>query len=306
MNKLFYFLPLLLIVASCATQDTVRYTVASKTVNCEGVAPQKCLLVKRGDAANWEYFYSQIEGFSYEEGNEYVLEVKEVKNENVPADASSIKYELVKEVSKTAKTSENLPEAALNSLGEIVKYTIASKTIDCEGVAPQKCLLVKRGDATEWEYFYDAINGFTYEEGYEYELEVREIEVENVPADASSIKYELVNEISKTAKTSENMDSIGVSSQPYEWGGKVLSVEKENIGRGGAKGKMEVTVVKLEVTHSSTDKVKPRDVVYCELVSSPKVMPVVGREYVFKAKNLHPAHAKGVYFLDTDVQDLVR
>lgn len=83
--------------------------VASRKGDCVGVAPQKCLLVKKGADTNWTFFYSQIEGFNYEEGYEYVLEVKEEKVENVPADASSLKYILVKEVSKTQTTSKDLP-----------------------------------------------------------------------------------------------------------------------------------------------------------------------------------------------------
>jgi len=54
--------------------------------------------------------YSGIEGFTYEEGNEYVLEIKEEKIDNPPADGSSVKCILVKEISKIKKISENLPK----------------------------------------------------------------------------------------------------------------------------------------------------------------------------------------------------
>lgn len=94
---------IVLISASCTTENTVRYTVASETVDCTGVGPQKCLQVKIGDSDNWQYFYSQIEGFNYEEGYEYVLDVKEEEKEHTPADASSIRYILVKEISKIKK-----------------------------------------------------------------------------------------------------------------------------------------------------------------------------------------------------------
>lgn len=191
------------------------------------------------------------------------------------------------------------------STKDTVRFTVASTTADCVGVAPQKCLLVKKGDTTEWEFFYSAIEGFNYEPGYEYVLDVKETKVENVPADASAIKYELVKEVSKLAKTSENLPAAALVEQTYQWGGRVLEVKEENIGRGAAEGKMTVTVVKLEVTHTSTDAMQPGEVIYCELIQSPRVMPVVGREYVFKSKSLHPAHAKGVYFLETDVMDLV-
>lgn len=192
--------------------------------------------------------------------------------------------------------------------GDTVKYTVASQTGDCVGVAPQQCLLIKKGDATEWEYFYSNIEGFNYESGYEYVLEVQESKLENVPADASSIKYVLVKEISKVAKTSENLPVPPASETvqaKYQFGGKVLSVEKESVGRSAAAGQFEVTVVKLRVTHSANEEIKAGDVVYCELIASPRVMPVVDREYIFKAKELHPAHAKGKYMLETDVMDLV-
>lgn len=96
-----------LLIDSCATADkAIRFTIASTCVDCMGVVPQKCMLIKKGDAQNWELFYGNIEGFSYEPGYEYILDVKEEKVDNPPADGSSIKYVLVKEVSKIAKTAE--------------------------------------------------------------------------------------------------------------------------------------------------------------------------------------------------------
>nr|WP_317207113.1 DUF4377 domain-containing protein [Chryseobacterium arthrosphaerae] len=59
--------------------------------------------VKEKASDSWENFYSNIEGFTYEPGYEYVLKVKTEKIANPPADASSIKYTLVEQVSKTKK-----------------------------------------------------------------------------------------------------------------------------------------------------------------------------------------------------------
>lgn len=110
MKTIIYLSVLLLVfMTSCNTEETVKYTIASQNADCIGVAPQKCLLVKKENSTDWEFFYSNIEGFNYESGYEYILEVKEEKVENVPADASSIKYILVKEVSKVEKVSDNLP-----------------------------------------------------------------------------------------------------------------------------------------------------------------------------------------------------
>lgn len=103
------------LAASCGTsknvtEDTVKMTVASEKRIAMGVGPMEVFLVKEGEETEWSYFYSNIDGFDYESGYEYVLEVKKEKIDDPPMDSSSIKYTLVKEVSKTQKTSENMPE----------------------------------------------------------------------------------------------------------------------------------------------------------------------------------------------------
>lgn len=77
--------------------------IASETKDCTAVAPMKCLQVKEKESESWSHFYSNIEGFTYESGFEYVLKVKTEKIENPPIDSSSVRYILVKEVSKTKK-----------------------------------------------------------------------------------------------------------------------------------------------------------------------------------------------------------
>ncbi|MCX8523226.1 DUF4377 domain-containing protein [Chryseobacterium formosus] len=83
--------------------DEKTFIIASQTVDCTGVAPMKCLQVKEKASDSWGNFYSNIEGFTYEPGFEYVLKVKTEKIENPPMDGSSIKYTLVKQLSKTKK-----------------------------------------------------------------------------------------------------------------------------------------------------------------------------------------------------------
>ncbi|GAB6119785.1 DUF4377 domain-containing protein [Dysgonomonas termitidis] len=100
-----------LFLGSCGSSENIqKLTVASSQGDCVGVAPMKCLLVKRDGQTEWEFFYSNIEGFIYEPGYEYVLEVKVEEVEHPAADQSSLKYTLVKEVSKEQKTSDNLPD----------------------------------------------------------------------------------------------------------------------------------------------------------------------------------------------------
>lgn len=77
--------------------------VAPNKIDCTGVVRMKCLQTKDKESDNWSNFYSNIEGFNYQSGYEYVLQIKTEKVENTPADASSIKYTLVREISKTKK-----------------------------------------------------------------------------------------------------------------------------------------------------------------------------------------------------------
>lgn len=110
MKKLIFTLLCTIIFVSCAgKKETEQIIVASAQADCVGVAPQKCLLIKFGESTNWLFHYSGIDGFEYEPGFEYVLEVKKQIIDNPAADQSSVRYELVKVISKTAKTSDDLP-----------------------------------------------------------------------------------------------------------------------------------------------------------------------------------------------------
>lgn len=54
---------------------------------------------------DWDVIpFSKIDGFEYERGYEYVLEVKKTILANPPMDGSNLKYELIKVVSKDKPT----------------------------------------------------------------------------------------------------------------------------------------------------------------------------------------------------------
>lgn len=109
-KAILYLFAISLFLVSCnSSQDTERLIIASKQADCVGVAPQKCLVVKRSANEDWEFFYNGVEGFNYEPGYEYEIEVKKETVENPAADQSSIRYILVKEISKVQKESEDLP-----------------------------------------------------------------------------------------------------------------------------------------------------------------------------------------------------
>jgi hypothetical protein len=178
--------------AGASAADEKTFIVGPQTADCTGVAPMKCLQVKEKTSESWTNFYSNIEGFTYEPGYEYVLKVKTEKIANPPADGSSVKYTLVKQVSKTKKEAVAANEKTL---------IIGAQTVDCSaGAGRMKCLQVKENASESWTNFYSNIEGFTYEPGYEYVLQVKTEKIDNPPADASSIKYTLIKQVSKTKK----------------------------------------------------------------------------------------------------------
>ncbi len=101
-------------------------------------------------------------------------------------------------------TSEVQPaKTQQESQPELKTLFIGPELVDCEGAGPQKCMLVKESPAADYSLFYSQIEGFDYEQGYEYELVVEVTKVENPPADASSLKYSLVEVVSKTPVSTE-------------------------------------------------------------------------------------------------------
>lgn len=80
---------------------------------------------------------------------------------------------------------------------ELVRVEVASEQVRCVGVDEMDCLLVRRAPHTDWELFYDDIEGFVFEPGYEYELEVRVTRVDDPPADGSSLRYELIEVVQR-------------------------------------------------------------------------------------------------------------
>lgn len=78
-----------------------------------------------------------------------------------------------------------------------VRLFVGPELIDCQGIVAQKCMLVRQELNTGWRIFYDSIQGFIYESGYDYELLVRKEAIENPPADASSERYVLEAVVNK-------------------------------------------------------------------------------------------------------------
>lgn len=108
---IFSSLLVLVLLQSCATtknkpNDTTIFWVSGyKTEAVAGAGKMQVLNIHRGtnlDQPQWENFYANIEGFQFEEGYLQKIEVSttQLDKTRLPADASSIKYSLVKVLDK--------------------------------------------------------------------------------------------------------------------------------------------------------------------------------------------------------------
>ncbi|MPR36282.1 DUF4377 domain-containing protein [Salmonirosea aquatica] len=77
-----------------------------------------------------------------------------------------------------------------------LRLTIAHYRVPCQGEGVQLCYLVSQKGG-ETEFFYDQIEGFVYEWGYNYEIVVEKLKTGEPMADASSFSYRLKKQISK-------------------------------------------------------------------------------------------------------------
>jgi heat shock protein HslJ len=153
---------------------------------------------------------------------------------------------------------------------------INSAKVDCVGVAPMKCMQVKNSENEAWSNFYQGIKGFTFEPGFRYKLKVTvtELDKSNLPADASSLAYELVEILSKekdpylllndiwvldTLAGIDNLETVQLKSLPLleintktmnimgsdgcnRYRAKLTTLEGDNIGFGPVMGTKKMCI----------------------------------------------------------------
>ena len=94
---------------------------------------------------------------------------------------------------------------------------VNSNLVDCVGVAKQQCMLVKENLDDDWEFFYDAIEGFEFEQGFVYKLKIKVTEIKNPLADASSLKYSLVEILEKQTSHEIKQNNTGIFSKTLDY-----------------------------------------------------------------------------------------
>lgn len=118
------------------------------------------------------------------------------------------------------------------------EWTVASQLGISHGFHTlQPVLLVKANDDTSWRAVYEGIEGFDYEPGYEYKLRIKAKQLADPPQDASSVRYSLLELISKTPARSNIPDSyyptftMEVAPEPVSYYGELyLSVRFPEVG----------------------------------------------------------------------------
>lgn len=110
-------------------------------------------------------------------------------------------------------------------------YWVNSTKVSCVGLASTKCLQIQKSetpDPSAWESFHGSIQGFEYEAGYIYKIVVKEnhLDPADLPADASSIEYTLVEILEKRQDLKLRINDIWVA---IEIKGEILPSEEDSI-----------------------------------------------------------------------------
>ena len=82
---------------------------------------------------------------------------------------------------------------------------------ECFGLQPALCLMVRPTASDPWSVHYGGISGFSYLPGVLSTIEVRITEVENPPADGSSLAFALEQTLSELRVPADTMFQISVT-----------------------------------------------------------------------------------------------
>ena len=135
--------------------------------------------------------------FEFERGYEYTFKAKKVWMSNPPVDGSSIKYKFIGPLEKKKIVVENSEgNIELLVVSETVKY-VPSFPIEYENEIPVIydalfCGNTKTNIGTDWANLYvlKEIEGFDFESGYEYILNVKKI----TQANPYSLRFVLIDQ----------------------------------------------------------------------------------------------------------------
>lgn len=123
--------------------------------------------------------------------------------------------------------------AARTGNAQMMVLYVADTKADCMGLSPMQCLQVKEKPAEPYSLFYSSIDGFKYEEGYSYKLEVIKTRQADPAPDAAAYKYYLLRVVTKEKSVHYNEKATPVPNQLILYLSKINRNGKlENTGNG--------------------------------------------------------------------------
>jgi hypothetical protein len=206
MRKLYLFVGLIVLGVfffSCFKEEGDKVKVVEMTVYPEtgysgyfmsdNIWGEFLVISDNDDKEKRTLSFNIIDGFSdfnYEKGYEYKLKVKKIWMKEPPQDVSSIKYVYLETLSRNKVITED-------SENEIEVVVAPEKVQFYQRLAtkPQEVLFVRENGVGNG-YPIVEIEGFSYEEGYEYTLRIKKI----IMAEPYSVRYVLLDILSKVVK----------------------------------------------------------------------------------------------------------
>lgn len=131
------------------------------------------LLVKLEDNDYYQGFqFSEIAGFTFERGNTYKLKIKRITPVPQVMDDGAVKYELIKVLSK--RNVDYTKEDATLYVSAQIGEKIIVQDYKLRGIK------IRAHENEDWSIVpFNCIDGFKYEEGYDYKLSVIKITLPN-------------------------------------------------------------------------------------------------------------------------------
>lgn len=175
--------------------EVSAYTNGSSTGFFSDALTEGMLVKLEGDDYYQGFYFSEIEGFSFERGNNYKLRIKQITLAHPPMDGGSVRYELIEVLSKKEAdyTKEDITLYVSAQTGEKIIVPDAPKL---------RGIKIRANENEDWSVVpFNCIDGFKHEEGYDYKLSVVRITLPDSgkPKNgALNVQYSLKEIITKT------------------------------------------------------------------------------------------------------------
>lgn len=115
-----------LVLNACGGGDASREEtiyVSSNMTECTSLVAHLCMLTRNSPSAPWTLFYGGINGFQYEWGSTYKLNVKITTEANPPADSPSESYSLVAILEKSPVPATTVFQIPIGRSNESITRT---------------------------------------------------------------------------------------------------------------------------------------------------------------------------------------